>query len=127
MARLSVEIDDALLSRVLIVSQQKKIRLDTFIRKALDEALTSSNPVPVRKTLNVEDLIARAVDSVRNKEAGSEFTLVDLFSDEDWKTLSGGDRKNLGKGFRKAVEGLAPPIAKRVRRTSSNKAVYKKV
>jgi hypothetical protein len=64
---------------------------------------------------------------VRTKEIGSEFKLIDLCTDEDWEALSGGERKSLGKGFRKAVEGMSLPIAKYVRRTSSNKAVYKRV
>lgn len=127
MAKLFVEIDDALLSRVLIDSQEQEISLDTFISEALNAALASPNPVPARKAVNVDDLIASAVDRVRAKEIGSEFMLIDLCTDEDWEALSGGERKSLGKGFRKAVEGIEPPIAKYVRRTSSNKAVYKRV
>lgn len=127
MAKLFVEIDDALLSRVLIDSQEQEISLDTFISEALNAALASPNPVPVRKTVNVDDMIASAVDRVRTKEIGLEFMLIDLCTDDDWEALSGGERKSLGKGFRKAVESLAPPIAKYVRRTSSNKAVYKRV
>ena len=127
MAKLFVEIDDALLSHVLIDSQEQEISLDTFISEALNAALASPNPAPARKSVNVEDLIASAVGHASTKEIGAEFMLIDLCANEDWEALSGGERKSLGKGFRKAVESLAPPVAKYVRRTSSNKAVYKRV
>lgn len=127
MAKLFVEIDDALLSRILIDSQEQEIGLDTFISEALNAALASPNPVPARKVVNVDDLIASAVDRVHTKEIGSEFMLIDLCANEDWEALSGGERKSLGKGFRKAVEGMTPSIAEYVRRTSSNKAVYRRV
>lgn len=127
MAKLFVEIDDAILSRVLIDSQEQEISLDTFISEALNAALANPNPVPARKSVNVDDLIASAVDHVRTKEVRSEFMLIDLCANEDWEALSGGERKSLGKGFRKAVESMDPPIAVYVRRTSSNKAVYQRV
>lgn len=127
MAKLFVEIDDALLSRALIDSQEQEISLDTFISEALNAALVSPNPAFTRKTVNVDDLIAIAVDRVRTKEIGSEFMLIDLCTNEDWEALSGGERKSLGKGFRKAVESMYPPIAAYVQRTSSNKAVYRRI
>lgn len=127
MAKLFVEIDDALLSRVLIDSQKQDISLDTFISEALNAALASPCSLPARKAVNVDDLIASAVGRASTKEVGSEFMLIDLCTDEDWEALSGGERKSLGKGFRKAVEGIEPSIAMYVRRTSSNKAVYQRV
>ncbi|KVC62691.1 hypothetical protein WI72_09600 [Burkholderia ubonensis] len=127
MVKLFVEIDDALLCRALTDSQEQEISLDTFISEALNAALASPNPVPARKAMNVDDLIASTIDRVRKKEIGAEFMLVDLCTDEDWDALSGGERKSLGKGFRKAVEGVVPPIAVYVRRTSSNKAVYRRI
>jgi len=127
MAKLFLEVDDALLARVLSESQEQEISLDKFISEALDAALASPNPVPAKKVVNVDSLIASAVDRVHTKQIGSEFMLVDLCTDEDWEALSGGERKSLGKGFRKAVEGMKPPVASYVRRTSANKAVYKRV
>ena len=127
MTKLFLDLDDALLARVLNESQEQEISLDKFISEALDAALKSPNPAPAKKVVNVDTLIASAVDRVRTKQVGSEFMLVDLCTDEDWEALSGGERKSLGKGFRKAVEGMEPPVAIYVRRTSSNKAVYRRV
>lgn len=127
MTKLIVEIDDALLSRALIESQDQEISLDTFISESLKTTLESSSPIPIRKTVNIEDVIASAVKQVRTREINSEFLLIDLCSNEDWEALSSGERKSLGKGFRKEVENMQPPIAKYIRRTSSNKAVYKRV
>lgn len=127
MAKLVLEIDDALLSRALIDSQEQEISLDTFVSEALNSALASPTPAPVQRVVNVNDVIASAVDRARAQALGSEFMLIELCDNEDWEALSGGERKSLGKGFRKEVEGMNPPIAEFVRRTSSNKAVYKRV
>lgn len=127
MIKLFLEIDDALLSRVLIETQEQEVSLDTFVSEALNSALASPIPIHVRKAVNVESLITDAVNRVNSKEINSEFMLIDLCTDEDWEALSGGERKSLGKGFRKAVEGMDPPLAVYVRRTSSNKAVYRRV
>jgi hypothetical protein len=127
MAKLFVEMDDALLSRVLIESQEQEVSLDTFISETLNAALASPNTVPARKSVNVELIIGSAVEQVRTKKIGTEFMLVELCTDDDWEALSGGERKSLGLGFRKAVESVDPPIAVYVRRTGSNKAVYKRL
>ena len=127
MAELFLDMDDALLSRVLLDSQEQDVSLDTVISEALNAALASPSPVSARKAVNVDDVIASAVDRVRTKEVGSEFMLIDMCTDGDWEALSGGERKSLGKGFRKAVEGTETPIAKYVRRTSSNKTVCERV
>ena len=128
MATLIVEIDDALLSKSLIDAQEQEIPLDKFISDALSVALTSPlTPSTNHKAVNVESVINSAVEGARRKDKGTEFMLVDICAGEDWDALSGGERKSLGKGFRKAVEGITPPIAEFVRRTSSNKAVYKRI
>ena len=127
MAKLLVDIEDALLSRVLVESQEQEVSLETFINEALASVLAGGTPAPVRKSVNVEALIAHAIAQVETKEPQSEFMLVDLCTGDDWEALSGGERKSLGKGFRKAVESQIPPIAQYVRRTSSNKAVYKRI
>lgn len=127
MAKLLLDIEDALLAKVLAESQEQEISLETFIHEALGNVLAGETPTPVRKSVNVEALIAHAISQVELKAPQSEFMLVDLCTEEDWEALSGGERKSLGKGFRKAVESQSPPIAAYVRRTSSNKAVYKRL
>lgn len=127
MANLIVEIDDVLLSKTLIDAQEQEVSLDTFIAEALNAALASPTPATLRRSVDVDGLIGSAVDKARAVEVGTEFMLVDLCAEEDWEALTGGERKSLGKGFRKAVESMDVPIARHVRRTSSNKAVYKRI
>lgn len=126
MTRLFVEIDDALLLKVLLDSQERKVSLDTFINEALNAALGASTTLATHKPVKVEDIINSAIERARTKEPGSEFLLVDLCKEEEWEALSSGGRKSLGKGFRKAVESMTPPVATYVRRTSANKAVYQR-
>jgi hypothetical protein len=129
MATIFIEIGESLLLGALLSSQGRGITLDIFIDEALNAALVpaSSNPMSAQKETTVDDMIASALDCVRSKEVGSEFMLEDLCPDDDWQTLSTGNRKSLGKKFRKAVVEMKEPIAEYVRRTSSNKAVYKKI
>ena len=127
MAKLIVEIDDVLLSKTLIDVQEQEVSLDTFIAEALNAALASPTPATPRRSVDVDDLIASAVESVRAVKVGTEFMLVELCAEKDWDALTGGERKSLGKGFRKAVESMDVPIARHVRRTSSNKAVYERI
>ena len=126
MVKLFVEIEDALLSKALIDAQEQEVSLDTFISDAVNAALANPSPSLVRPPVNVEHLISSAVERACAKASGSEFMLFDLCAQEDWEGLSGGERKSLGKGFRKAVELMEPPVAVYLRRTSGNKAVYQR-
>ena len=57
---------------------------------------------------------------------GVEFHLDDVCDKADWEALTPGERKILGKSFRKAVESHIPQIAEHVGRTSGNKAIYRR-
>jgi hypothetical protein len=124
MTKIIVEFDDAQLLRALMESGAQRISLDSFISQALDAALENPNPVSQEPPVNVDDLIASALDRVHAIERGKEFFLSDVCADAAWQTLTGGERKSLGKMFRKAVECNTPPLAKYVRRASNNTAVY---
>ena len=127
MVKIVLEINEALLSKALISSQEQGMDLNTFLCEALDTAIVSKAPEPESLVLTTDDLIAKVVDRARTKEVGVEFMLVDLCTTDEWESLSSGERKSFGKSFRRAVEDVTPPVAKYVRRTSSNKAVYERV
>lgn len=127
MAEILVKIDDATLLRALTESQEQEVSIDVFICDALNNSLAEPSSLSLRKPVNVEALIESAVEAACMKPSGVEFMLIDLVTNEAWEALSGGERKSLGKGFRKAVEARVPAVAEFVRRTSSNKAVYKKI
>ena len=53
--------------------------------------------------MNHAKYIKRAKDLIDKLEPGEEFTLPDLFGDE-WGKIPEGERKGLGREFRKSVE-----------------------
>ena len=126
MAKLMIEIDDSLLSKALIESEEQQVSLDIFINEALRATLIEPNP-PARRSISIETMLRNAVEGVKARVIGTEFNLFDICAIEDWEALSSGERKSLGKNFRKAVEGAESPIAKYIGRTSSNKAIYRRI
>ncbi len=126
MTQIIIEIDDSLLSASLIESQEQQISLDTFINEAIKSTLAEPNS-PIQKPISIDGILKNTVECAKQKAIGEEFLLVDICTNEDWNSLSSGARKSLGKEFRKSVENTVPQIAKHVGRTSSNKAIYKRV
>lgn len=126
MTQIIIELEDSLLSASLIESQEQQISLDLFINEAIKSMLTEPN-LPIQKPIKIEDILENTVECAKRKVTGEEFLLVDICTNDNWNSLSSGERKSLGKEFRKAVENATPQIARHVRRTSSNKAVYQRV
>ena len=85
------------------------------IVKRMDEAL---------HTVDLDPVVAEAVVAARNIAAMSEFTLFDVCERNWWLASSPGDRKQLGKVFRRAVETAG--VATWLRRRSDNHAVYRR-
>lgn len=127
MAKILVDIEETLLVEALRHSQERKVSLDAFINDTLGASLKDARGGTTRQFMNVQDVINSAVERAQVKPIDSEFLLADLCSEEEWEGLSSGGRKSLGKGFRKAVESMTPPVAEYVRRTSANKAVYRRL
>ena len=123
-----VGIDESLLVRVLAASLAQGKGFEDFLEAALRTAV--GEPVgqvstPVQESASA--LLMLAVQRAAAISAGTEFHLDDVCEIADWETLAPGERKILGKSFRKAVEGHTPPIAKHVGRTSGNKAIYRRL
>ena len=129
MATLFLNVDDSLLSRALLNSQEQGISLEAWVHEALKAASLSQAPDAPHKTVNVDSLISRLLEKARAVNIKGEFTLNELCDDSDWNTLTSGERKSLGKAFRKALEDTHshPPIARFVRRNSANKAIYQRI
>lgn len=126
MSQLLIELSDELLAKALVESQEQQIELNMFIHEALLHYLGEEN-LPKRVSIGIETIIANAVTKVKDFQVGDEFMLHDICTETDWNSLGSGERKKLGRIFRKTVEDNAPPIANWIRRTSGNKAVYKKL
>lgn len=71
---------------------------------------------------NLSRVLRASVEQARHLATGKEFHLDEVCPVGDWKTLSPGERKSLGKLFRKALVDEA--IASFAGRTSTNKAIY---
>ena len=126
MANLLFAIDDSLLSSALLASANRNVALDFFIAEAIRSALEKPG-LPLRNSVKIDDILQNALRIVQSKRRGERFFLKDICDAQDWERISGGERKSLGKSFRKAVESSNHPIARHVGRTSSNQAIYERV
>ena len=71
--------------------------------------------------LGLDIAIARA----KAKKTGEQFSLEDLFSDEEWDQIP--SRRVFGRMFRQRIESETPPIARHDHKTATNKAVYERI
>ena len=123
MTQIIIDLDDASLRAALATSQKRNISLDELISEALrlqeDEDTEEVSPKPL-----VGDLVQTAISAANKIEIGKIFHLDELFTPDEWESLGPGDRKSLGKIFRREIEEEG--IAEHVGRTSANKAKYKR-
>ena len=121
-----VNLPEPLLARMLAETQARGTTMETFIAEAIAQALTTPE-FTERKVVSVKAVLAGLVDEAQKIRPGETFLVKDLCNPDDWNSLSAGERKNLGKSFRKKVEDKLKPIAKWVDRTSGNQAIYERV
>jgi hypothetical protein len=108
------EVLAALLERSSSTSSTVEELLNTLLASALDQ--------PMTETVDHQQVIKLALTKVQRLPAGQEFTLDDVIDQDAWQIMSTGDRKSLGKAFRKQAE--ASGLAAWSYRNSSNKAIY---
>lgn len=120
---LMITLDEKVLAGSLNRAIEQNIDLNTYIENALNNTLLK--PIEPKKPLALNSLINQAIQNSEKKELGTEFHINDVCSDEIWEQLSSGERKRLGRLFRKEIESRK--IAAFVRRTSANKAIYKRL
>lgn len=116
----TIQIQDDLLSTLLTHAQEAGSSVESFIEETLREALSQ----PAAENTVVEGLLLAAIEGVAQIKSNAEFSLDDVIDAGDWDLMTGGERKSLGRRFRKEAEGSG--IAKWLRRNSGNKAIYQK-
>ncbi|KTB69972.1 MULTISPECIES: DUF1413 domain-containing protein [Pseudomonas] len=116
----NIQIKDDLL-RALLNQAHKN---DSTPEGLLDEILRQELDDPDLESKSLNAFLQEAIRGAGAIEKMTEFSFDDVLGREDWNRLSGGDRKSLGRSFRKEVERLG--IAVWLRRNSANKAIYLK-
>lgn len=91
MAKILIEINNLLLSEILIKSHSKGVSLDKFIEDIINSM--------VSETINT--FLAEAITRAMKKNIGDEFKLEDLFEADEWAKLNG---NTLGKHFSEQVK-----------------------
>ncbi len=91
-----------------------------FIAQLLKQSLTIPDPQPSLTLEALVDSLAELAKTQRHN--GQQFLLSDFLEERVRQTLTPGERKQLGKIFRKKLEGSG--IAKFSHRRSDNHAVY---
>ena len=130
MATLSITLSDSILAAALTEATTRNIPLEVFIESAIRGAISSPTVQPSlqpNRTDNIETLLQSAVSAARSKPAGTKFFVQELCNPQDWESTTPGERKVLGKKFRKIVECQDDWIAKHIDRTASNQAIYQRV
>ena len=121
MAQILINIDDNLLSLLLGQCNGQGSSLEQHVNILLRSALSSLEEYQEK---DFEDIFQNILDRVQNLEQGTKFTLTDICIENDWKSLGSGERKTLGKKFRKVVENNDPQLAVVFERDTNNKSVY---
>lgn len=118
-----IELDERVLAGILIQATELNINLNTHIENVLNSNMLK--PIEPKTPLILDSIINQAIQNAGKKISGDEFHINDVCSDQVWEQLSSGERKRLGKLFRKEVE--SKKIAKFLRRTTGNKAIYERL
>lgn len=119
MVTILLQIEESLLHRILTDASASHISAEEQIIKLLNGSVET--PTPMNDQVALETALERA----RAREVGNEFTLEDLFSDEEWDQIPA--RRVFGRVFRQAIEGTDPQVARHERKTPANKAVYRRL
>ena len=118
-----IELDERVLAGILIQATELNINLNKYIESILNS--TMLKPIEPKTPLILDSIINQAIQNAGEKVSGDEFHINDVCSDQVWEQLSSGERKRLGRLFRKEVE--SKKIAKFLIRTTGNKAIYERL
>lgn len=125
MPQLLINIDEITLSKLLLEAISQEVSLEDYLSDTIAQVLQL--PVVEKEAVDIERIIEFALDIASTRAVGEEFLLHQVCGIDDWNSLSSGERKRLGREFRKAVENRAAHIAVFTRRTSGNAAVYRRI
>lgn len=118
--QVTLNIQDDLLASLISRAQEA----GGSVEGAIDELLREALEQPLPESTLVDSLLSEAIEGIEPLVAGSEFSLDDVLDADAWNSMTGGERKSLGRRFRKQVEMSG--VAKWLRRNSANKAIYLK-
>jgi hypothetical protein len=121
MVNLFISLPENLLHRLLADACASNSSVDDQIRKALLSGYAEPPKTP--QSLSNHAAVKIAVERATAKTTGEEFSLEDLFSEDEW-AFFGTRTTVLGRMFRQAIESTAPQVAYHDRKTGANKAVY---
>lgn len=118
MTALLISLDEPTLHRLVASACASGISLEEQIQKVLNGA---EGP----RLMTSEQGLAIALARAEAKNVGEEFTLEDLFSDDEWDQIP--SRRVFGRQFRQAIESTVPTVARHDHKTATNKAVYQRM
>jgi hypothetical protein len=121
-----LDFDEQLLSDAMRECIKQKIGFETFVANALRLFLNEPQQV-AQASVDPSTILKTALVAARKLPSKKEFHLEDIIVASDWDRLTVGQRKILGKNFRKAVEISVPLFAEHTGRTNTNKAIYKRL
>ncbi|SER53239.1 MULTISPECIES: DUF1413 domain-containing protein [Pseudomonas] len=117
----TLNIPDDLVAALIAQSKEAGTTpVEAFIEELLRDALEQ----PAAESTLVETTLHEAIQGLDKIPSGEEFFLEDVLDSQAWSAMSNGERKSLGRRFRKAVESKG--LAEWQRRNYANKAVYKR-
>jgi hypothetical protein len=116
-------IDDEVLTNAFVEAKKRGQTLDELVSEKLREMGDANGSADLKS----ETVLAQALERARAKEKGARFTVPELFSRDEWRFIAAGDRKTLGKLFRREAEAGKAPIARHVGRNEMNQAIYSRV
>jgi hypothetical protein len=117
MAAMLLNLSQPLLMLILPAAQAMGLSLEEFLDHAARAFLAAANP-----SATVDELLQVALTEAEAIEPGNHFSLDELLAPPVWAALSTGDRKHLGKMFRKHIEEKY--IGLYIARTTTGKALY---
>ena len=107
------------LVRLLKQAESEDISVESLVASVLEDHLAEP-----QMRMGTPAALELALQRAREKASGEEFSLEDLFSEEEWSRIPG--TRGVGRRFRAAVEDDGDQIARHMRKTTTNKAVYQR-
>lgn len=124
------KLDDDLLGDAYFEAKKAGQTLDEFVATAIAEKVKGARAQASSAASSngkSETVLETALDRARVRKKGDQFTVRELYSREEWEKLTSGDRKSLGKQFRREAEAGKSQIARHVGRNDANQAIYSRV
>ena len=99
-------------------AEAEGISVESLMGSVLEDHVNTPDMMSTHAAMNL------ALQRARDQKPGTEFSLEDLFTEEEWSQVPG--TRGIGRRFRTAVEAGDAPIAKHIRKTTTNTAVYER-